>query len=45
MYIWLIMMIVGFMFFFGALLMIRTRAEVIRRARDQRWLREALGVS
>jgi heme exporter protein C len=45
MYIWLIMMIVGFMFFFGALLMIRTRAEVIRRARDQRWLRDALGVS
>jgi heme exporter protein C len=45
MYIWLIMMIVGFMCFFGALLMIRTRAEVIRRARDQRWLRDALGVS
>ena len=45
MYIWLVMMIVGFMCFFGALLMIRTRAEVIRRSRDQRWLRDALGVS
>jgi heme exporter protein C len=45
MYIWLVMMIFGFMCFFFALLMIRTRAEVIRRSRDQRWLREALGVS
>jgi heme exporter protein C len=45
MYIWLIIMIVGFMCFFGALLMVRARAEVIRRSRDQRWLRDALGVS
>ncbi len=45
MLIWLLLNIFGFMCFFIAVLLIRTRAEVIRRARDQKWLKQALGVA
>lgn len=38
----LLTMIVGFMLYFGAVLMIRLRAEVIRRERNAAWLREEL---
>jgi heme exporter protein C len=38
----LLTMIVGFMLYFGAVLMVRLRAEVIRRERNAAWLREEL---
>jgi heme exporter protein C len=42
---WLLLNIFGFMCFFIAVLLVRARAEVIRRARDQKWLKQALGVA
>ena len=42
---WLLLNIAGFMCFFIAVLLISARAEVIRRARDQKWLKQALGVT
>jgi len=38
----LLVMMVGFTLYFGAILMTRLRAEVIRRERDASWLREEL---
>ena len=38
----LLMMLAGFTFFFGALLLVRLRAEVLRRERSASWIREAL---
>jgi threonine/homoserine/homoserine lactone efflux protein len=42
---WLLLNIVGFMCFFIAVLLVRARAELIRRSRDQKWLKQALGVA
>jgi heme exporter protein C len=42
MLIWLLMMLAGFMCFFAAVVLTRARAEVLLRARDQRWVRQAL---
>ena len=42
MLIWLLVMLAGFMCLFGALLLVRARAEVIQRSRGQKWLRAAL---
>ncbi len=41
----LLIMLVGHGLLFGYLLMIRTRAEIIERERDKRWLRDALGTA
>jgi heme exporter protein C len=38
----LLAMFLGFMLFFGAVLLIRLRAEVLRRERQAQWIREAL---
>ncbi len=38
----LLVMIVGFLLFFAAVLFVRVRAEVIRRERNANWLREEL---
>jgi heme exporter protein C len=35
-------MLFGFMFYFGAVLFVRLRAEVIRRERNATWLKEEL---
>jgi heme exporter protein C len=43
MLIWLLVMLAGFMCLFAALLLTRARAEVLQRARGQKWLRAALG--
>ena len=45
MLIWLLLNIFGFMSFFFAVLLVRARAELIRRSRDQKWLKQALGVA
>jgi len=45
MLIWLLVMLAGFMCLFAALLLTRARAEVIQRARGQKWLRAALAES
>jgi heme exporter protein C len=42
MLIWLLVMLAGFMCFFGAVLLTRTRAEVLSRAREQKWVRQAI---
>jgi heme exporter protein C len=42
MLIWLLMMLAGFMCFFAAVVLTRARAEVLLRARDQKWVRQAL---
>ena len=42
---WLLLNIFGFMCFFIAVLLVRARAELIRRSRDQKWLKQALGVA
>jgi heme exporter protein C len=44
MLVWLLVMLAGFMCLFAALLLTRARAEVLQRARGQKWLRTALGV-
>jgi hypothetical protein len=36
------MMLAGFTLLFGALLLLRLRAEVLRRERSASWVREAL---
>jgi heme exporter protein C len=38
----LLMMLAGFTLFFGALLLVRLRAEILRRERAASWIREAL---
>jgi heme exporter protein C len=38
----LLMMLAGFTFFFGALLLVRLRGEILRRERSASWIREAL---
>lgn len=38
----LLMMLAGFTLFFGALLLVRLRAEILRRERTASWIREAL---
>ncbi len=38
----LLLMLAGFTFFFGAVLLVRLRAEVLRRERSASWVREAL---
>jgi len=38
----LLLMLAGFTLFFGAILMLRLRAEVLRRERGTNWIREAL---
>jgi heme exporter protein C len=38
----LLMMLAGFTFFFVALLLVRVRAEILRRERTASWIREAL---
>lgn len=42
MLVWLLLMIFGFMCFFVATVLVRARAEVISRSRDQKWLKETL---
>jgi heme exporter protein C len=39
----LLIMWLGFTFFFFAVLMIRTRAEIIARERNKKWLRDVIG--
>jgi heme exporter protein C len=39
----LLMMLAGFTLFFGALLLVRLRAEVLNRERAASWIREELG--
>jgi heme exporter protein C len=39
----LLMMLVGFSLYFGAVLMVRVRAEILRRERSASWIREVLG--
>jgi heme exporter protein C len=43
MYVPLITMILGFMLYFGAVLLIRARGEVLRRERTARWLLDVVG--
>jgi heme exporter protein C len=38
----LLMMLVGFSLYFGAVLMVRVRAEILRRERSASWIREVL---
>jgi heme exporter protein C len=38
----LLMMLLGFTLFFGALLLVRLRGEVLSRERTATWIREAL---
>jgi len=38
----LLMMLLGFTLFFGALLLVRVRGEVLSRERSASWIREAL---
>jgi heme exporter protein C len=38
----LLMMLLGFTLFFGALLLVRVRGEVLSRERAATWIREAL---
>ncbi|MGH8268604.1 MAG: heme ABC transporter permease, partial [Steroidobacteraceae bacterium] len=42
MFVPLLMMLVGFTLFFGALLLVRVRGEVLSRERTASWIREAL---
>jgi heme exporter protein C len=42
MYVPLLMMLAGFTLFFGALLLVRVRGEVLSRERTASWIREAL---
>jgi hypothetical protein len=37
------MMLLGFTLLFGALLLVRLRAEILQRERAAGWVREALG--
>ncbi len=39
----LLMMLAGFTLYFGAVLLVRLRGEVLRRERSTAWIREALG--
>jgi heme exporter protein C len=41
----LLLMLAGFTAYFVALLLIRSRGEVLRRERNARWIAEALGAS
>lgn len=43
MYVPLIAMIFGFMLYFGAVLLVRARGEVLRRERTARWLLDVVG--
>jgi heme exporter protein C len=43
MYVPLLMMLLGFTLFFGAILLLRLRGEVLRRERAASWIREAVG--
>jgi len=43
MYVPLITMILGFMLYFGAVLLVRARGEVLRRERTARWLLDVVG--
>jgi heme exporter protein C len=38
----LLMMLLGFSFYFGAVLLVRVRAEILRRERSAAWIREVL---
>jgi heme exporter protein C len=38
----LLMMLAGFTLYFGALLLVRLRGEILRRERSASWIREAL---
>ncbi|HMD58232.1 MAG TPA: heme ABC transporter permease CcmC, partial [Steroidobacteraceae bacterium] len=40
----LLLMLAGFSLYFGALLLVRARGEILRRERTARWVAEALGV-
>ena len=40
----LLLMLLGFTLFFGAVLLVRLRAEILTRERTSLWIREALGV-
>jgi heme exporter protein C len=39
----LLVMWLGFTFFFFAVLMVRTRAEILSRERNKKWLRDVIG--
>jgi heme exporter protein C len=39
----LLLMLLGFTVFFGAVLLVRLRAEILTRERTSGWIREALG--
>jgi heme exporter protein C len=41
----LLIMALGFTFFFFAVLMVRTRGEILSRERNKRWLRDVIGSS
>jgi len=43
MYVPLIAMIIGFMLYFGAVLLVRARGELLRRERTARWLLDVVG--
>ena len=43
MLIWLLVMLAGYICFFAVTMLIRTRAEVIKRSRSQRWLTDVIG--
>jgi hypothetical protein len=43
MWVPVVVMIAGFQLYFVALLLIRTRGEILRRERNAQWVAEALG--
>jgi heme exporter protein C len=43
MYVPLITLIFGFMCYFGAVLLVRARGEVLQRERSARWLLDVVG--
>ena len=43
MLVWLLVMLAGYICFFAVTMLIRTRAEVIKRSRSQRWLTDVIG--
>ena len=43
MLIWLLVMLAGYICFFAVIVLLRTRAEVIRRSRSQKWLKDVIG--